>query len=423
MRRAVIGALLAVCAAAPARCASNAPGVLAPGVLATNDGAELAAIDATLATSTDVAALGTEAQTPPAEKPPDCRKCHSTGKLVCPLHPRSECELETDDVVYCSAFIDCPQCGGTGYIPCTECKNAPALAALDARRQKLQTRKIALKSIDDTMGRALRKAESAHFVLMWEMDHQKIDKKYLNAHECTHVYLKRLEQEFADYCARLEITDKEFADKSWVFVWYLPDDHRDGALKFCGQQAEGGVKLMGLHPRYSVCGNKQHFNDDDKLHRNIVHCVAHLLLSAQAPPAWIGNIKAGWADEGLAHWFEDRYFGICDNYCYQEANANNDFKSGKFRLAVRKMVASNEAPPIADVFQQNIDTLTLPMNAAVFSYVDFLLFKDGAKFNELVKKLKAKVPSRDALRDVFGMSPIEFETQWKAWVLATYPKM
>jgi hypothetical protein len=87
------------------------------------------------------------------------------------------------------------------------------------------------------------------------------------------------------------------------------------------------------------------------------------------------------------------------------------------------MVAANELPTVADVFQQNIDTLTLPMNAVAFSYVDFLLLKDGAKFNELVKKLKAKVPTRDALKETFGLAPLEFEVQWKAWVLATYPKM
>jgi hypothetical protein len=363
------------------------------------------------------------AESAPVQKTQTCLKCHGAGKLVCPQHPRAECELETDDVVYCSTFADCALCDGTGYVPCSECKNEAVLAALEARRQKYQTRKIALKSLDDAMRRPLRKAESAHFVLVWEMDRLKIDKKYLNAHECIHVYLRRLERVFADYCAHFEITEKEFAEKSSVFVWYLPEDHKDGAMRFCGQQADGGVKRMGLQPAYSVCGNKQHFNDDEKLHRNIVHCVAHLLLSAQAPVAWIGNIKAGWADEGVGHWFEDRYFGICDNYCYQEADGNVDFKSGRFRLAVRKLVAANDIPPVADVFQQNCDTLTLPMHAVAFSYVDYLLSKDGAKFNELIKLLKTKMPTRDALKQTFGLSPMEFETQWKAWVLATYPKI
>jgi hypothetical protein len=49
------------------------------------------------------------------------------------------------------------------------------------------------------------------------------------------------------------------------------------------------------------------------------------------------------------------------------------------------------------------------------------MFKDGAKFKELVKKLKVKVSSRDALQQVYGMSPLDLETQWKAWVLDTYP--
>jgi len=61
------------------------------------------------------------------------------------------------------------------------------------------------------------------------------------------------------------------------------------------------------------------------------------------------------------------------------------------------------------------------MHAACFSYVDYLLTRDGTKFSELVKKLKAKIPTRDALKQVWGMTPIEFEALWKAWVLQTYP--
>ena len=101
------------------------------------------------------------------------------------------------------------------------------------------------------------------------------------------------------------------------------------------QNASGGVKLMGSTPRYTVCGNKQHFQDDEKLHRNIVHSTTHLLLSCLAPPGWVGNLKGGWMDEGLAHFYEDRYWGICDNYCYQEQNTNVDFKMA-FRHATSK---------------------------------------------------------------------------------------
>ena len=358
--------------------------------------------------------------TPAQVKPPDCKKCKSTGRQPCPQHAKGENEHE-DEVLFCSVFADCPVCGGTGWVPCEDCDNGPAREALAKKREQIATRKIALQSLDDTMKRPLRKAESAHFVLVWEMDRLKVERKFLGAHELLHLYLDRLEKLYADYCARMEITDKEFVEKFHVFVWQQLEDQRNGSLRFCKQGADGGVKLMGTNPSYSVCGNKQKFQNDEQLHRNIVHCVVHLLLSAEAPVAWIGNIKGGWLDEGLAHWFEDRYWNVCDTYCFQEQNANVDFKGGRFRLNMRQLVAGDKVPPIAEVLQQNVDTLTLPMHAACFSYVDYLMTRDGSKFVELGKKLKAKIPSRQALQEVYGMNPLDFEVQWKAWVLATYP--
>jgi hypothetical protein len=57
----------------------------------------------------------------------------------------------------------------------------------------------------------------------------------------------------------------------------------------------------------------------------------------------------------------------------------------------------------------------------VFSYVDYLLTLGGEKFNKLVKELKAKVPAGEAIRKIYGFGLLEMETQWKAWVLQTYP--
>ena len=359
------------------------------------------------------------AQDPPA-KAGACKKCKGEGRIHCGEHPKSECELE-DAVLYCSEFIDCALCRGAGFVVCPDCKDPVQAEALEKRRADLQVRKVALQSLDDAMKRPLRKAESAHVVVVWEVERMKVDRKVLNAHELMHLCLDRMERVHDDYLARFMITRKEFREKMRFFVWSNNVDMHEGSLRFCGMGGNGPVKLMGTTPSYSVCGSKAAFQDDEHLHRNLVHVAGHLLLSSQTPAAWIGNQKYGWADEGLAHWFEDRYFGICDTYCYQEQNANVDFKGGKFRLAARQLVAEDKAPPIAEVFEQTTDSLTLPMHATAFSYVDFLITRDGEKFNKLMKKLKAKVPNRDALKEVYGMTPMEFEAQWKAWVLATYP--
>jgi hypothetical protein len=364
---------------------------------------------------------GARAAAQDSPETPTCKKCSSTGRLPCTEHKKELCEAE-DSVLFCSVISECPVCAGTGWTSCPECDNTVADAAIAKKKESVDKRRITLKAIDDKMGRPLCKAETAHAILIWELEKQKIEKKFLDQHEALHVYAKRMESFYSDYVARLGLTDKDFREKFKVFVWWLMKDQLRGSTVFCDQGAVGGVKLMGSTPTYSVCGNKQQFQDDEKLHRNIVHCLAHLLLSAQQAPAWIGNIKGGWADEGLAHWFEDRYWDLCDNYCYQEQNSNVDFKSGRFKLAVRKMVEMKEAPPAAVVFERNTDTLTLPEHAVAFSFVDYLLTnQDGAKFSQMTLAMKKKVPTREAMKTAYGFGPMEFESMWKAWVLSTYP--
>jgi len=355
-----------------------------------------------------------------------CTKCKNVGRLWCTEHEKSVEErefIDEDELQFCSFIADCPVCSGTGWILCPQCKPPEIAEALEKKKALIEKHRITLKYIDEKMKRPIKKGESAHFVVTWDLEKLKVDKKFISQHQALHLYAHRLEQLFTDYCATLQVKQTEFAQKCRVLVWYLPSDQDFASTVFCDINGHGGVKLMGLNPTYSLCGNKQHFQSDERLHRNIVHNVVHLLMSAQGPPAWIGNQKYGWADEGLAHWFTDRYWNLCDTYCFQEQNTNVDFKSGKFKLAVRKMVAANEQPAIAEIFQMTSDQLTLPMNAVSMSYVDYLIFKDPPKFLQLVKKFKAKVVARDALQQVYEMSLLDLESQWKAWVLATYPKI
>jgi len=350
-----------------------------------------------------------------------CTRCHATGKLPCPEHKAAEAALE-EGVLYCSVIAGCEECGGTGFVPCSACVNVEARKALEERRARVGKCGADLKSIDDTMGRPLRKAESAHFVVVWEMEGIQVDQRRVEPHEALHLYCTRLEALFADYCATMGIGEGEFREKTWVFVWFLPKDHYDGSQKFCETTpTKGGVKLMGIHSRYSVCGNRKEFRTDAQLHRNIVHSVSHLLLSAQKPTAWIGSMKGGWLDEGLAHWLEDRVSGICDNYCMQEDLPNPDFERGRYRLGIRKLVAKGDVPAITEVTTHNVDTLSVVMNAVAFSYVDYLVPLGAEKLDALAKKLKNKIPAGEAMRDVYGMNLLEMEERWKAWVLETYP--
>jgi hypothetical protein len=257
---------------------------------------------------------------------------------------------------------------------------------------------------------------------VWEIDNLKVEKRNLGAHELLHLYLDRLEQVFQLYIELLRARPGDIQKRQQVFVWWLVGDQQEATLRFCQQGSPNGVKLMGSQSSYSICGNRQFFNGDERLHRNIVHSVSHLLFAHETPSMWIGNRKAGWVEEGLAHVFEERLFGICDNYCYEEGSNNFDFKSGKYKVAVRKMVAEDKAPPVSDLIQRNTDQLKSAEHPVAMSLVDYLLQREPGKFDAFGKQLRAKVSVRDALDKVFGLSPLELERAWKAWVLETYPK-
>ena len=350
-----------------------------------------------------------------------CKSCKSTGTLVCPEHPKEECPWEKG-AEFCSYVADCSVCKGAAFLDCKDCENPPVEKELAAKLAQQDGLRVALEKYDAEMGRKLRKAASKHFTLVWEIDSLKVEKRSLGAHELTHLYLDRLEQLFALYIDALKARPGDIVKRQKVFVWWLPGDQEEATLRFCQQGSRNGVKLMGSESAYSVCGNRQFFTTDERLHRNIVHSVTHLLFAHEAPSQWIGNLKGGWADEGLAHYFEDRIFGICDNYCYEEQNSNADFKGGKYKVAMRKMIAEGKSPPLSDVLQRNTDQLELPEHAVAMSVVDYLLQREPGKFDQLGKRLRTKVPVREALETTFGLSPLELESAWKAWVLETYPK-
>lgn len=362
------------------------------------------------------------AQEDPATPKPfvRCIPCKNEGRLPCAAHDKAEMHHE-DGVMFCSLVAACAPCGGTGWLDCADCENPRWVDLLATKRAQQPGLKTFVARYDDEMKRPLRKIVMPHVLLVWEIDELKIEKRTVRHHELMHIYAERLEKLFNDYTTVMHAGPREFKERCQVFVWANEADQMEGSARFTGQTNKRGVKLLGANSSYSVLGSRQNFRDDTALHRNLVHNVTHLILSHQAPSQWLGNVKCGWVDEGLAHWFEERYWGVCDNYCYEEQNTNVDFKGGRWKPVVRRMVAENDLAPMADVMQRNTDGLSLPMHALAFSYVDFLIATDAAKFNELCKLLRKRLETRDALTKALGVNVLELELRWKAWVLATYP--
>jgi hypothetical protein len=366
-----------------------------------------------------IAPLSTGATGATAQKK-RCKTCKEERLLECEQHHRIDLTHEAE-VIYCSVVDGCEVCGGTGWLACPECDDGSLAEELRQRAGRIALARRGLASIDETMGRSLRKGETQHFILVWEMLGMKVEKERLTEHQMMHLTLERLERLYTDYVTLFGLDDTVFDKKFRIFVWHLPEDHRRGSLAFCDLYSPSGSKLMGINPNYSVCGDKRYFLTDEKLHRNLIHCTTHLIFSHQRPSAWIGNLNAGWADEGLAHYFEHLYFGMCDNYCYEESNTQMGFKGGKFKPALYKLADAETMPPVATVVQKNSTDLEPAEHAVALAVTEYLIGIDPIKFDALGRKLRERGVLRDELKAIYGFSILELQTRLQAWVLASYP--
>lgn len=359
-----------------------------------------------------------------------CTYCKDKGQMPCKKHSKVELALETDGTVhFCTEAAKCKTCGGTLFVDCTHCENADVESKLESRRERIQKWYAARKKkVDDLVKHPVLQASGEHVDLAWDLKPMKVGRKKLSSHEMLHLYVKRMEDLRADFVKRLQISSAEQPARVELFCWRDARDQFLAAHKFAGQGSQGaGIKYMGSTAIYTMMYKKKDYKNDEDLHRSMVHNTVHLLLANMTPSRWIGQLKGGWIDEGIAHYFEYLLDGECSTRCFQEVMTDVNFKPGKWLVPIRRKVVSGRLPIFAEVIQKNTDQFDGIEHLMVFSYVHYLFEGDlvdknhGKEFVRLVRVLKEKKPAREALRKVYSLSPVRFEEKWKAWVQATYP--
>ena len=238
-----------------------------------------------------------------------------------------------------------------------------------------------------------------------------------------HLYLDRLEALRSRFMEVLELGDADFSARLEIYMFDDCADHQRLAPRVAGGGSRSqGMKLMGVEAIYCMCRDRRTTPDDEALYRNVVHNVTHLLISNMIPEYWLGNRKHGWIDSGTAHYFEDLLTGKCTNFCYEEVGVTGGFKSGEWRVPVRKFAEAGQLEPFTKVAVLNTDQLSGQQHAQVFAYVDFLIATRGGKaFANLVRLLKEGRPTRDALREAVGLTMLGFDEAFVTWVKASYP--
>ncbi len=375
------------------------------------------------------------AQEDPGPAKITCRTCENRGGRDCSRHRNGLLELERE-VVRCSVATECSRCGGALIVDCKICRNVAVENAAEVRRQTardwLAERREAVDEY--TGGKGIMHCETAHVDLTFSFRGATVDKTKLDGHRLMHLYAQRIEQLRNEFMQLLELADSDFPDEQpeagvsarlHVYMFEELWDHRKIAPRATGIGAgSAGVKLMGVSLVYSMYRDGRVLPDDEAVHRSIVHNVTHLLLSSMKPTMWLGNRKHGWIDEGLAHYFEYRVDGHCTNFCYEEVGISPGagFKGGKWRVALRKQLEAGALRKFTELYQKNSDQLDFEAHAHAFAWVEFLIaVHGGRKFADFVRWVKRTVPTREALRRVYGFGPLEFDQPFAAWVRETYP--
>ncbi len=367
----------------------------------------------------------------------NCPYCNHVGFKVCKKHSKKQiAKFEESGAIFSSLLATCKECGGTLMVDCDKCDNV-AVQDRIARRAKeihdwLAERR---KTVDKLIQHEVKHCESRWFRLTFDLKPMTVGRRKLPSWELMYLYLKRFEEHRKYYKEVMQLTDTELPDKCDIYMWRDGRDQANAALKFTGMGSSGaGVKLMGISSVYTMHMQKRYITNDASLHRHMVHNITHLLTSQMSPANWIGKLKAGWLDAGLAHYFEFKLDKKCTTYCYQEVATNRNFKGGKWLVPIRRMVAAGtRLPAFAAVATKNTDQLMPKEHALSFSYVHFLLEGDfendkvkeaggrGKALCQVVRAFKAKKPVRKALGGAYGWNALSFEEKWKEWVLRTYP--
>ena len=131
-------------------------------------------------------------------------------------------------------------------------------------------------------------------------------------------------------------------------------------------------------------------------------------------------MEAGWADEGLGHFFEYHYFGRADNTCDEEGE-EEEVSHSDWEFEVRDAVAKGKNPSFAEMSTKSITALHGFDHQLCWSFMDFLLKKkDPKNFKTFMKAIKDKKPGREALEEAFGLNVISFQKEWEEYVLENY---
>lgn len=360
---------------------------------------------------------------PPAKL---CSKCKSTGKLDNPLADEKWKKLEAN-CLHCSVRIARDKVGaGLATIPCAGCPSvevAKPFADDFEKQAKVQRDWLEERTkIDRTLKprQPFVHVETEHFQIVWGIDKVVLpDKTTYDAHAAAHLYANRMEEFYAWFQKLLNTNDKEARNtKHQLFL--LGDERTlvQAGIEYASINTDRAGRVVGDPSILTTWWNRSTFKSDASFHQHVVHHVTHLLSGVFHLKVWLAD-DAGWLEEGLAHVAEMELFNRSGNSCNTEGS-EEDMSDDDWQPVTRKLAAAGKTTPFAQLMNKKAHMLDAQDHYLAWSYTDFLYRRKPEALRELIKQLKEKKLQRDALREIYGLTTIGIDEEWRAFVLANY---
>jgi hypothetical protein len=398
-------------------------------------------------------AAGPRAQEPPRAPPPApeplpgearCGWCQTTGRTPFDLDAKFQLEQETGPtwkVNFCSEALDSDNMG-LPWQPCARCKTPSLQAAAqkewDERRAAGAAWLKERRRVDKLAGvdQPLVHVQTTHFLVIWNIPKiTTASKKSYDAHSAAHLYCARLEELYARYQKMFVINDRNnMKNLHTLMVFEKPEEQAGAAPAYTGLEGLPTVQRSGgvSHDSVTVTWwDKGDFPKEVDMWRHQIHEAIHQFTAIYydltwfkpfeigLSPPWL-NDKYGWLVEGLAHWFEIDFDKRAETYCMREQNVDSRWGGSDWRKNIYKAVSGGDIPVYSEVILKSNSSLTAKEHQFAWSWVDFLLARDTEAMGKALKMCKQKYAWRDILKETWGLSMLDFEAQWKAWVLETY---
>ena len=361
------------------------------------------------------------AQVDPNDVGDGCQVCHLTGVKECKKHPSSLAEAEAE-VLYCSVATACGDCSGALLVDCKKCTGGPGNVEMETLQLRAKRFRENPTPAEQLFERELVRLVTPHFDIIIDCEKIKDGSRRMSAHEVAHALASEAEKAAALLDEQFGAKVHHYSRRSRIWFWGDPKDHLLVNQKVLGTNNEGAFKLFGPDPAYSAWTKERGLENKGMLIvSNGVHIGVHLLLSNLFTTQWIGNFKAGWFDIGAAHYYENKVFQQVTTYCIDEADANLDYENGRWHVAVRKYLTKNKENLLPSLLAKISGTMWEEEHALSWSLYDWVATVHPKALKPLLVGYKDRKQTRDLFKEHLGMTIMQVEEAWRAWVFDTYP--